>query len=81
MRGMGRKMAEEGCWVQGQRWGMGLQMGGWGVGQGGGEEELDGERTGREKGQVGVSDGFQVSGNGREAMGRLEERTEAKCLR
>lgn len=33
-----------------------------GVGEGRREEELDGERTGREKGQVGVSDGFQVSG-------------------
>lgn len=52
-----------------------------GVGEAEGEEELDGERTGREKVQVGVSDGFQVSGNGREARGRLEDRAEAKCLR
>ena len=51
------------------------------VGKGRREEELDGERTGREKGQVGVSDGFQVSGNGREAVGIVEERAEAKCLR
>lgn len=52
-----------------------------GVGEGRRREELGGEETGREKGEVGVSDGFQVSGNGGEAKGRLEERTGAKCLR
>lgn len=51
-----------------------------GVGEGRRREELGGEETGREKGEVGVSDGFQVSGNGGEAEGRLE-RTGAKCLR
>ena len=52
-----------------------------GVGEGRRREELGGEGTGRQKGDVGVSDGFQVSRNGGEAEGRLEERTGAKCLR
>lgn len=51
-------------------------------GEGDGEKNWVGRGLGERRGEVGVSDGFQVSGmEGEEAVGSWEERSEAKCLR